>query len=125
MVVKTWFGESFRIIDLTEPSTNGDLPLYDLYLKHGRIIFQLYAACRGCDFTEYESGFPSIGFRKFIDLMDRIDGTPTPSSFAAVVWAELKEQAESIQLNSLEDVTNYFQNVVNIYSKPMIYDNES
>lgn len=95
MVVTSWESESFRIIDLTLPSTNGELPLvYDLYVKHGRIIFQLYAGCTGCDFTEQESGFPSIGFATFIDLMGKVDGPPSVTSFAAVVWAEYKEKAQ-------------------------------
>ena len=32
--------ESYRIIDLDAPHTNGNLPLYDLYLLHGRIVFE-------------------------------------------------------------------------------------
>jgi hypothetical protein len=75
MIVKSWSAESFLIIDLTEQSTNAELPLFDLYVKHGRIMFQLYGACLGCDFTEQEHGFPQIGFKTFIDLMSRIDGT--------------------------------------------------
>lgn len=125
MVVKSWFTPSYRIIDLTGQSTNGELPLFDLYVKHGRIVFQLYAACRGCDFTEQENGIPEIGFKTFIDLMSRVVGAPSPASFAAVIWAELREKAMSIQLTSEEDVCKYLQNIVDIYSNPKIYDDSS
>ena len=63
MVVQSWTSESYRMIDLTEPSTNGELPLYDLYVEHGRILFQLYAGCSGCDFTQQRVAFHRLGLQ--------------------------------------------------------------
>ena len=51
IVVKAYHHELYRIIDLEADVPEGEYPPYDLYCKHGKIVFQLYAACSGCDFT--------------------------------------------------------------------------
>ena len=56
--------------------------------------------------------------------MGMIVGAPSAASFAAVVWNECKEKAESIGLLSEGDVREYFSNIVEIYSTPRVYDNE-
>ena len=41
----------YHIIDLHSNVATGEYPLFDLYKDHGRLIFQLYTGCSGCDFT--------------------------------------------------------------------------
>ena len=77
-----------RVIDLCADVEEGEYPLYDLFRQHGRIIFQLYAGCSGCDFTKHERGIPGIGFAAFIVLANSITGDVHAGSFAAALWRE-------------------------------------
>lgn len=122
VVVNKWQSESYRVIDLDAPHTNGNLPLYDLYLLHGRIIFQLYAACSGCDFTEQDSGITGIGFKTFIKLVEMVDGELTASKLAAIIWRENQKQVVDVGLTSEEKVREHLVRITAIYSRPLVYD---
>ena len=78
----------FRIIDLDPPNIKkGEYPLVDLYHKHGKIVFRLYAACAGYDFTAAESGIPNTGLKTFIESADKVEeGKLTSTTFAAQLW---------------------------------------
>jgi len=39
------------VIDLKADAPAGEYPLLDIYSKHGKVVFQLHAACIGCDYT--------------------------------------------------------------------------
>ena len=72
IIVQNWLHDYFRIIRLSADVVEGRYPMFDLYRKHGRIVFQLYAGCSGCDFTELPNGLPGIGYAKFIKLASSI-----------------------------------------------------
>lgn len=102
MIVSSWNGQLNRVIDLGASHSNGELPLHDLYVEHGRIVFQLYAACRGCNFTEHKSGIPGIGYATFIQLLQKMDDEPSPASLANCIWREYRKQAKESGLNTTE-----------------------
>jgi hypothetical protein len=113
------------VIDLQAPDTNGKLPLYDLYHKHGRIVFQLYAGCSGCDFTELKYGIPNIGLATFVKLMKEMEDTPSAATLANSIWREHQQKAMEAGLASESDVATYLQRIVDIYSLPHVYDEHS
>ena len=61
ILVKGYKHEWYCIIDLEADVPAGEYPLFDLYRKHGRIVFQLYAACCGFDFTTHPLGIARVG----------------------------------------------------------------
>ena len=66
MIVSKYKSDCHRIIDLESTVDAGEYPLFDLFRKYGRIVFQLYAGVSGCDFTFHYSGIPQLGIAKFI-----------------------------------------------------------
>jgi 5'-3' exonuclease len=107
VIVDLWNGQSFRVIGLQAPDTGGELPLYDLYRKHGRIIFQLYAGCSGCDFTEHRSGIPQIGLATFVKLLNEIEDTPSAATLANSIW--LEHQPYMYRMHKLDAKSLYRQ----------------
>ena len=103
----------------------GKYPLFDLYRKHGRIVFQLYAACRGCDFTEHATGIPYLGFEKIVLLLENLEGRPSASKLASVIWREYQNIAEGAGLDTKEELRQHLQRIVDIFSTGKIYDPES
>ena len=86
MIVSKYSTDSHRIIDLESDVEVGKLPLFDLYRKYGRIVFQLYAGISGCDFTFHHSGIPKLGISKFVRLMDELNAVPSTKNLAAIIW---------------------------------------
>ena len=82
MIVKSYQSELFWIINLESEVDEGEFPLFDLYRKHGRIVFQLFAACNVCDFSEHASGIPYLGFDSFIRLVKCLKN-PSVSTLAS------------------------------------------
>jgi hypothetical protein len=124
MIVSSYEGQSNRVFDLSTPHTNGEWPLYDLYVEHGRIVFQLYAACRGCDFTEHRNGITGIGYATFLQLLNDMDGEPTPAKLAKSIWNEYEKLARGAGLLTEKEVLDYLQRIVDIYSLGNVYDND-
>ena len=75
IIVKGYHSQIYRIIDLSKDNINeGDYPLLDLYHKHGgKIVFKLYAAVVGCDFTDLPNDIDGIGFETFIKLAGKVE----------------------------------------------------
>mmetsp|Transcript_25373 Transcript_25373/g.43316 ORF Transcript_25373/g.43316 Transcript_25373/m.43316 type:complete len:160 (-) Transcript_25373:136-615(-) len=99
IVVKTFKHEWFRIIDLSAETEAGQYPLFDLYKNHGRIVFQLYAACTGCDFTENRCGISGIGYETFISAASDLDEF-TPATLAESLWDNEEEKMVAAGLDS-------------------------
>ena len=86
IVVKRFTGEMFCIINLDENVEEGEYPLLDLYRKHGRIVFQLYAAYRGCDFTSCSTGIKDVGYVEFLSLVENTGDKLTAETLSVVLW---------------------------------------
>ena len=76
----------YRIIDLEADVPVGEYPLFDLYREHGRIVFQLYDACLGCDFTSSRSGIKDVGYACFMFLACKVEGALSATSLASALW---------------------------------------
>ena len=101
MIVKSYRSELFRIINLEAEVDEGEFPLFDLYKKHGRIVFQLFAACNGRDFSEHASGIPYLGVDSFIRLVKCLE-KPSASTLASAIWNKYCNLAEDAGLTSEE-----------------------
>ena len=62
IIVKEFQYEYFRMIDLMSDVEPGEYSLLEIYKKHGKIVFQLYAACLGCYFTTHRSSIKGVGY---------------------------------------------------------------
>lgn len=82
LYVTSWIGGSATFIDL-EASYDGssgdesgdeseEYPLVRHYLKHGHIVFQMWAAALGCDFSTEECGIRSVGKVTLLQIFDDI-----------------------------------------------------
>ena len=127
IIVKSYSRGWYRIIDLQVDTEPGDYPLYDLYKLYGVIVFQLYAGCRGCDFTKEESGIKGIGYTNFMLIASVVEGDLDARSFSRAMWSydNTKKIAIDNGMESAEEVESYLQRVVNIYSEATIYDEDS
>ena len=124
VVVHSWRNEIYRVIDLDSNVEEGKLPLFDLFRKHGRIVFQLYAATSGCDFTEHERGIPGLGIAWFIRLASSVEGPLSAKSLARVIW-DSSLVISQMNFQSASDVENYLQHIVDIFTRGPIYDSKS
>ena len=127
IIVHSWQQAWYRIIDLDTPTEVGEYPLYDLYKDHGKIIFQLYAACLGCDFTEQKCGINGIGFAKFMTIASAVEGKLDAKSFSHAMWDNDSMRPIAIQ-NGMEteaELEAYLQGVVNVFRDTTIYDEHS
>ena len=93
MIVSKYKSDCHRIIDLESTVDAGEYPLFDLFRKYGRIVFQLYAGVSGCDFTFHYSGIPQLGITKFIRLVSELDAVPSATNLASSIWKEYKSLA--------------------------------
>lgn len=127
IIVKSFLHEWFRVIDPYADISHGDYPLIDLFQYHGIIVFRLYAACLGCDFTHIRSGIRGIGYATFVSLANMIEGELTARSLGEVIWREENGIATN-EYNNFEsevDIEMYSQSVVDVYSMGRVYDEES
>ena len=124
ILVKGFHYEWYRIIDMTVEVNQGEYPLYDLYNVHGTIVFQLYAGCRGCDFTEVQSGISGIGFNTFIELAEKAgeEGELNAETLAATIWEDKNVIATNNDFKSAAEVQQYLQHVVDVYCNGLVYD---
>ncbi|KAL7530261.1 hypothetical protein ACHAXR_003394, partial [Thalassiosira sp. AJA248-18] len=125
MIIKKYSSDNYRMIDLECPVEEGKYPLFDLYQKHGRIVFQLYAGCSGCDFTQQENGIVGIGKDRFIPLLQEMDCIPTADGLAAGIWRYHSEIATKAGFGSEDEVKEHLQHIVNIFTQGRIYDAKS
>lgn len=127
VIVNSYEQGWYRIIDLKATTEVGEYPLYDLYKLHGKVVFQLYAACRGCDFTEKRGGIIGIGFATFMSIASAAEGELNVDSFSQSMWCNdaTKDIAQKNGWNSIDEVREYLQRVVDIYSNAHIYDKHS
>ena len=125
VLVKGYGIQQYRVIDLTADVDEGEYPLFDLYKDHGKVVFQLYAACSGCDFTNQRSGIAGIGFEKFISCAQEVEGELTAKGFSEVLWEEELCIMEKNGFESASDVEQHLQHVVDVYSYGMVYDKHS
>ena len=125
IIVKGFNHEYYRTIDLTVEVNEGEYPLFDLYKKHGPIVFQLYAACRGCDFTAAHSGVPGIGYAHFISSASKVEEPMNSTTLSKVLWSEKKDVIEKAGFKSVDELEVHLQHVVDVYSLGNIYDNSS
>lgn len=124
VVVKGFNNHSYRVIDLNTNVTHGEYPLFDLYNQHGRILFQLYAACRGCDFTECPSGIRGVGYETFVRLVKDIDEL-SPNSLANALWENENNIVGEGTFESSAAVEAFLQRIVDIYEKGHVYDQDA
>lgn len=125
IVVSSYKTQKYRVIDLNADVQPGEYPLLDLYHKYGCIVFQLYAACRGCDFTAAPSGISGVGYEMFIELAEQIEGGLTAKSFALSLWNNKKDIAERNNFTAVGDVEDYMQSIVDVYALGLVYDEQS
>jgi hypothetical protein len=127
IVVQSYARGWYRVIDLDADVEPGEYPLFDLYLEHKTIIFQLYAACRGCDFTEQELGINGIGYGKFMEIASRVEEEFNANSFAMAMWSTDDTRQIAIQngMDTPEKIQLYLQRIVDIYSNANVYDEKS
>lgn len=115
---------TFRLIDLNADVPHDEYPLSSFYNKHGRILFQLYAACRGCDFTIYPSGISGIGYETFIKLVKDIDDL-NPNSLATALWENERSTVGVQSFESSSALEEFLQRIVDIYEKGHVYDQDA
>ena len=80
ILVKSYHSELYRVIDLDADVEDGEYPLLDLFKIHGKIVFQLYAGCRGCDFTQHRFGIVGVGYKQFVLASKAVTGDRTVDS---------------------------------------------
>ena len=66
IIMKGYHCEFYQMIDLSVDLEEGKYPLFDLHNKHGPVVFQLYAAYHGCNFTSAKCGIADVGYKAFI-----------------------------------------------------------
>ena len=91
-IVKAFNHQWYRFIDLDADVKEGDYPLRDMRIQHGVIVFQLYAVCRGCDFT-----VEGIGYKTFIELVGIVvDGGEelNANTLASAIWEHNNDIAQ-------------------------------
>ena len=125
LLVGKYRTEWYRIIDLHSNVATGEYPLFDLYKDHGRLIFQLYAGCSGCDFTQHRSGIPGIGYKRFLELVVQAEPPLSAESLGITIWQHDSRHAIAAGLQSSVDVVNHLQCIVDIYTRGQLYNNKS
>jgi len=128
IIVKAFNHQWYRFIDLDADVKEGDYPLRDMRIQHGVIVFQLYAACRGCDFTVSTCGIEGIGYKTFIELVGIVvDGGKelNANTLASAIWEHNNEVAQKNNFKSSDDIEEYLQHIVDIYSNGSVYDRNS
>ena len=123
--MKSFMHEWLRVVDVYADVEEGGYPLIDLFRLYGRITFQLYAGCLGCDFTHVRSGITGIGYNTFVSLAKAVEGNLTAGSLAAVIWEKQNVIAQADGFDSAADVEAHLQRVVDVYSKGRVYDDKS
>lgn len=124
VVVKGFKNHTFRLNDLNATVSHDEYPLSSFYNKHGRILFQLYAACRGCDFTTCPSGISGIGYETFIKLVEDIDDL-NPNSLAIALWENESNSVGVKSFDSSSALEEFLQRIVDIYEKGHVYDQDA
>ena len=124
VIVQGFLYQWYRIIDLEADVEEGKYPLFDLYKRHGRIVFQLYAGCSGCDFTEVRSGITGIGIKKFILAANNIDGELNAKSLAISLWNNDNDIVMNDGFELVDEVEDYLQRIVNVYVNAKVYDKD-
>ena len=122
IIVKSFRSQTYRLIDINADVVAGQYPLIDLYRKHGKIVFQLYAGCSGCDFTTESSGIRGIGYTTFISLASGIDGELSANSLARKIWNEKNDIVTADGFSCVQDVEQHLQHIVNVYCRGRVYN---
>ena len=126
IIVQSFRHQHYRIISLTADVPKGNLPLYDLYREHGKIVFQLYAACSGCDFTPDRCGIRGIGFETFVSIAANVEGDLSAASLAVQLWQEKEAIVRTAGFKSSKEVEGHLQKIVDVYTKHgRVYDENS
>ena len=68
------------------------------------------------------SGPPPIGFNKFLTLANKINDSLTAHRFAKVIWEEANDIASAAEFESVLQVQEHLQNIVDIYTTGEVYD---
>ena len=125
ILVKSYHSELYRIIDLDADVNDGEYPLLDLFKRHGKIVFQLYAGCRGCDFTQHRYGIVGVGYKLFLSASEAVTGQLTAGSLAAELWAQAKDTILKSGRSSSAEVKADLQKVVDVYEHGLVYSKNS
>ena len=127
VIVQSFHHQWYRVIDLGADVPLGEKPLYDLYKEHGTIVFQLYAGCSGCDFTEVQSGIVGIGIEKFLVSAKEAgdSGELNTRSLAATLWNNENKIMKDNKFESANDVEGHLQRIVDVYVGASVYDTQS
>ena len=123
-MVQSYQYEWFRIIDLSAIVQQGEYPLLELHHKYGRIVFQLYAGCSGCDFTSHPSGIPGIGYAHFIDAVGTVEEELSSVSLADALCEHKRKEVEKVY-TSPKEIEDHLQNIVNVYTHGKVYHSDS
>ena len=127
--MRSYSHEFYRVINLNDPTIKeGEYPLLDLRKKYGIIVFQLYAGCLGCDFTERRCGIEGIGYTAFMKLASAVvvEGEAlTAKSLADSIWTNANDIATNNGFEASANIENHLQHIVDIYSGGKVYDGES
>ena len=78
--------------------------MFDLYRKNERIVFQLYAACSGYDFTSQQSGIKKIGYQTFISITNKVTGPLSVHILATSIWEELHDKTTAAGFANVTDI---------------------
>jgi len=114
IIVESYRHERYRLINLSAEVQPGEYPLVDLYQKHGRITFQLYAACTGCDFTTHPSGIPGIAYSHFVGAAAEVDGELSAQSLADALWDHRRGIVEPAGYKPTEEIRVHLQSIIDI-----------
>lgn len=125
IIVKGFKHEWFRVIDLNANVPEGDYPLFDMYNKHGRIVFQLYAACSGCDFTDSRSGISGIGYESFVEIASKVEGELSAATLSNELWDCEEGKMRRTGFETRHDVQCHLQKIVDVYQHGQVYDEHS
>ena len=110
---------------LQSDEPKGKFPLFDLYKQYGRVVFQLYAGCVGCDFTEKQVGIPGIGLKRFLDLIKNTTPPLSSATLGEAIWEHHPEFAQAATYQNSGEVTLHLQQIIDIYTLGKLYDGNS
>lgn len=124
IVIQSWADETFRLFDMNVSMHDTENTMMRAYSQAGALVFHIFAACCGCDFTEQKSGdIAGVGPRTvqevFGDMMAMKQDITIPTFAKAIVdWGSMLDK-------SLEpsDVETILERVALLFSRDaVIYD---
>jgi hypothetical protein len=135
-VVQSYRYEKFRFFDMS-PEVISKARLRDSegmyvqmmakgYIRFEAVIFQIFAACCGCDFTSDKCGLPGISYVTFFGALESLlTEIPSPASLRLVEFfaQHFVRQRPTSCNESVTTAEAYIKSIVDVYSrKGRFYD---